>query len=120
MQHTLALATRAIATVVDQAKEQIGHLTDLVAGYSARQGQRVVAATAQAVQQLVEEGASHLHQSASTAQATHLQAATYHPFSACCPQLCQLSPLWWLLQSMWRVWPPAPQCTCRAWQSRPW
>ena len=34
MQHTLAMATHAVATVVDQAKEQIGHFTDLAAGYS--------------------------------------------------------------------------------------
>ena len=36
VQHTLAMAARAVATVVDQAKEQIGHLTDLAAGHSAR------------------------------------------------------------------------------------
>ena len=59
------MAARAVATVVDQAKEWISHLTDLAAGHSARQGQRAVSATAQAVQQLVEEGAGHLRQSAS-------------------------------------------------------
>ena len=37
----------------------------------------MVADTAQAVQQLVEEGAGYLGQSASTAQATHLQAAAH-------------------------------------------
>ena len=31
---TLAMATHAVATVVDQAKEQIGHLPDLAAGHS--------------------------------------------------------------------------------------
>ena len=36
VQHTLALATHAVATMVNQAKEQIGHLTDLAAGHSAQ------------------------------------------------------------------------------------
>ena len=35
MQHTLAMAAHAVASVVDQAKEQIGHLTNLAAGHSA-------------------------------------------------------------------------------------
>ena len=39
----------------------------------------MVASTAQAVQQLVEEGAGHLWQSSSAAQATHLQAAAHIP-----------------------------------------
>ena len=35
VQHTLAMAARAVATVVDQAKEQIGYLTNLAADHSA-------------------------------------------------------------------------------------
>ena len=34
-QHTLAMATCTVATVLDQVKEQIGHLTELAAGHSA-------------------------------------------------------------------------------------
>ena len=34
VQHSLVMATHAVATVVDQAKDQIGHLTDLAAGHS--------------------------------------------------------------------------------------
>ena len=35
VQHTLVMAAHAVAIVVDQVKEQIGHLTDLAAGHSA-------------------------------------------------------------------------------------
>ena len=36
VQHTLVMAARAVATVVDQAKESISHLTDRAAGHSAQ------------------------------------------------------------------------------------
>ena len=35
VQYTLAMAACMFATVVDQAKEQIGHLTDLAVGHTA-------------------------------------------------------------------------------------
>ena len=66
---TLDAAGRQLAALVDGGMEQLARVTELATTHVTRQGQRAAVAASAAVQQLTEEGASHLRATASQAQA---------------------------------------------------